>query len=63
MRANLFYCYNYQQSNFILQHGIAPVEIGRGNKGDIYVVFPRNEKFEEVFTKWIERGKEIKTAI
>ena len=31
------------------------LEIGKGNKGDVYVKFLRNAKSEEVFDRWISR--------
>jgi uncharacterized protein (DUF1919 family) len=35
------------------------LEIGKGKKGDIFVKFPRNAQSEEVFDRWIKRGKHI----
>jgi uncharacterized protein (DUF1919 family) len=63
MKPNLLYCYNPTQANYFLQNGLVPLEIGKGNKGDIYVLFSRSEKFEEIFSKWSQRGKEMKSAI
>jgi len=56
---NFFYIYNLVQANFYISNGIKPLEVGKGNRGDIYLKFPRNEKSEEVFSRWIETGKEI----
>lgn len=54
-----FYIYNPEQANFFNSNGIQVLEIGKGKHGDIYVKFPRNDKSEEVFERWIKRGKEI----
>jgi hypothetical protein len=60
MSDKYFYIYNHIQSNFFLNNGIPVLEIGKGKKGDIYIKFPRNEKSEEVFSRWIERGRYLK---
>jgi hypothetical protein len=52
-----FYIYNPIQANFFVLNGIQVLEIGKGSKGNIYVKFPRNVQSEEVFSRWIERGK------
>ena len=54
-----FYIYNPLQANFFHMNGIPILEIGKGKKSDVFVKFPRNEKSEEVFRRWIERGKVI----
>jgi hypothetical protein len=52
-----FYIYNPLQANFFVINGLAVLEIGKGNQGNIYIKFLRNEKSEEVFSRWVERGK------
>jgi hypothetical protein len=52
-----FYIYNPIQSNFFLKMGIPALEVGKGNNGNFYVKFPRNEASEMVFTVWCERRK------
>ena len=51
------YVYNFQQSLFFIQSGVAPIDIGIGGKGDVYHKFIRDEKLEVVFTEWIGRVK------
>lgn len=55
-----YYIYNPHQANYYLMHDIPIIEIGKGAKGDTYVKFPKNEKSEEVFKRWIERCKQMK---
>lgn len=57
MSQKFFYIYNPHQANFYVLNGLEVIEIGKGNKGDIYVKFLRNEKSEEVFTRWSNRNK------
>jgi hypothetical protein len=38
-----FYIYNSTQANFFLLNGVPVLEIGKGNQGNIYIKFPRNE--------------------
>jgi hypothetical protein len=52
-----FYIYNAVQANFFLLNGVPVLEIGKGNQGNIYIKFPRNEQSETVFSRWVERGK------
>ena len=54
-----FYIYNPDQANYFHMHDIPIIEIGKGKKNDIYIKFPRNNKSEAVFTKWINRCSTI----
>lgn len=54
-----FYIYNPDQANFFNLNGVPVLEIGKGKKNDIYIKFPRNEKSEEVFSRWIKRCDEL----
>jgi uncharacterized protein (DUF1919 family) len=54
-----FYIYNPDQANFFNLNGVSVLEIGKGKKGDIYIRFPRNEKSEEVFSRWVERCRQL----
>ena len=58
-----FYLYNYLQSDFFLQHGLSPIQIGKGNKDDIFVRFIRDDKSELVFNEWKERKYGIDTRL
>lgn len=53
-----FYIYNPLQANFFLMNGMHVLEIGKGKQGHVYVKFPRNEKSEEVFGRWVELCKQ-----
>lgn len=57
MNKNFIYIYNPFQSDYLLKNGLTPIEIGLGKKKDVYVKFPRNEKTEEVLTRWANRNK------
>ena len=54
-----YYIYNPHQANYFVMNGVSVLEIGKGNKGDIYIKFPKNEKSMEVFGRWVERCKSI----
>jgi len=56
---NFFYIYNLVQANFFLMNGLTAMEVGKGNRGDVYVKFARNAKSEEVFDRWVKRGQEL----
>ncbi len=59
MREKIFFCYNHFQSDYLIQNGIMPLGVGKGGKGDIFIKFARNEKFEEVFQRWLDRCNQI----
>jgi hypothetical protein len=52
-----FYIYNPHQADFFVREGAIVVGVGKGTKGDVYVKFLRNQKCQEIFNEWIERGK------
>ena len=53
MHSGKKYVYSAEQANFYLQNGIKPLEIGRGSKGDVYIVF-NYEEHKKMLPKWIE---------
>lgn len=53
-----YYIYNPKQANFFVLNGVPVYEIGKGNKGDIYIKFPKNEQSMEVFDRWVKRGQQ-----
>ena len=57
MNNKYFYIYNPTQANFFVLNGVPVLEVGKGNQGTIYIKFPRNAQSEEVFGRWVERGK------
>lgn len=57
MKKDVIYLYNPFQADYLLKNGINPIEFGVGQKKDVYFKFPRNEKTEEVLTRWKNRLK------
>lgn len=55
-----FYIYNPHQADFFVKAGLPILKIDKGNRGDMYVKFLRDEKSEEIFTRWVERNKKPK---
>lgn len=51
------YIYNQYQSEYYFSKGIVPVKIGRGMKGDVYVMFRNTEELQQAFTEWCTRKK------
>lgn len=49
---NYFYIYDYKQALFFIQNGGKLLDIKKGNRGDLYHKFPRDNKHEELFMKW-----------
>lgn len=52
MIAKYFYIYDFKQALFFIQNGACLLDIAKGNKGDIFHKFPRDEKHEELFMQW-----------
>ncbi len=52
---NYFYIYNLSQARFFLRQGLRPIDIGIGNKKEVFIKFLRDEESEKVFTQWIKR--------
>ena len=46
------YIYNSQQGIFYISNGIVPVDFGTGNKGDAFMKFVKDEKYELLFREW-----------
>lgn len=55
-----YYLYNLQQSLYFINAGLKVIEIGVGNKGDVYHKFERNAESEAVFTEWIKGSSRYK---
>lgn len=49
------YIYNMKQANFYIQQGLIPMEVGTGEKQDVYIKFKDSERLQEVFKKWMDR--------
>jgi hypothetical protein len=52
-----FFIYNPEQTRFFIEHGLIPIFIGTGKKGDSYHRFKRDDEAELVFTLWCNRNK------
>ncbi len=52
-RGRYVFVYNMGQAQFFLDHGLRPVAIGRGTRGDVFLKFERNEATEAVFENWL----------
>ncbi len=52
MKKDFYYFYNLEQANFFILHNIPVLKVGIGNKGDIFVKFPKTKQAQEVFDKW-----------
>lgn len=59
MKEKDFFIYNPEQARFFIEHGLVPVFIGQGNKGDTFLQFKRNDEAEKVFTLWCNKYKQI----
>ncbi|MBS4893830.1 MAG: hypothetical protein KHZ90_08645 [Veillonella parvula] len=55
-----FYIYNFVQVDFFLQNGLIAIGAGIGKSGKPFVVFVRDQKCEEVFSRWCERSNILK---
>lgn len=54
-----YYIYNLEQANFLLNKGIKPIEVGRGNK-HIYILFPTTNEVEQAIDEWKHQGYMMK---
>lgn len=52
MKDQYFYIYDLKQSLFFIQHGGFLIEIAKGKRGDLYHMFPRDERHEKLFMDW-----------
>lgn len=50
-----FYIYNIQQARFFLNKGLIPIDIGIGNRKEVFLKFIRDQKSEEIFFEWSNR--------
>lgn len=50
-----FYIYNFAQAKFFIDNGLSVVDIGKGNKGDIFHKFIRSKESEDIFMKWKQK--------
>lgn len=49
---NYFYIYNFDQVKFFLENNLKIIDIGKGNKGDVYHKFIRDTESEKIFMDW-----------
>lgn len=50
-----FYIYNLEQARFFIFNGAKVLDVGKGNKNDIYIKFARNNENEHIFELWCNR--------
>ncbi len=60
LRKPYVFVYNLGQAQFSLDHGLRPVAVGKGNYGDVFLKFERDEATEEVFKLWQEHFGKVK---
>lgn len=46
------YIYNFKQGQFFIEQGVTVIGCGVGTKGDCYIKFLYNEKYEKAFLTW-----------
>lgn len=47
-----FYIYNFKQAKYFIDNGLSVLEIAKGNSGDVYHKFTRDETSERIFAQW-----------
>jgi hypothetical protein len=50
------YIYNFKQAQFFIENGAAVLGCGIGDKGDCYIKFLYDDKYEQAFLKWRARA-------
>ena len=51
------YIYNSDQGIWYITQGLIPIDFGTASKGDAYMKFIKNDKYELLFKKWCSRIK------
>lgn len=51
------YIYNSVQGIWYITKGLVPVDFGTGNKGDAFMQFKNDEKYQSLFKEWCELCK------
>lgn len=49
---NFFYIYNPYKANHFIQNGVIPIEIGRGQKGEVYFKYKKTEESSILNEQW-----------
>ena len=52
MKEEFAYIYNSDQGIWYIKEGLIPIDFGTASKGDAYMKFLRDEKYELLFRKW-----------
>lgn len=55
MKSRYFYIYNFEQAKFFINNGLKVIDINKGDKGDVYIQFLRDDDAEKVFSLWMNR--------
>ena len=57
MKEKSLYVYNFEQAKFFINNGLKVMDIAKADKGDVYIMFVRDEECERVFGLWVSRNK------
>jgi hypothetical protein len=59
MSDKYIFIYNLTQAEFYFSKGIAPLRVGMGTKGDIFVQFLKTDELKNAFNEWCNRWRPI----
>ena len=52
-----FYIYNIRQARYFLNQELIPIDIGLGNRQEVFLKFIRDAKAEKIFAEWSNKNK------
>ena len=52
MPKGYLYIYDVKQNDFFVKQGLIPIEVKKGQTGNVYLKYIRDEKAEQVFNIW-----------
>jgi len=58
-KRNPYYIYDLIQVNWMLEQGCIPLQVGKGEKDDVFLKFPRTPEVEEIVYKWKLKNKRL----
>ena len=58
-KRNPYYIYDLVQVNWMLEQGCIPLQVGKGEKNDVFLKFPRTPEVEEIVYKWKLKNKRL----
>jgi len=59
-KRNPYYIYDLVQVNWMLEQGCIPLQVGKGEKNDVFLKFPRTSEVEEIVYKWKLKNKRLR---